>query len=413
MKQPSNICRLILTTLVTMAGLCKTRAQEKNNLPGTDSAVSDTSYNNSRFQHWLFTKMTKTEYKTGFKPTVFYNYNDKLYVGIGYEIVNHKENKKPFASRHGIYTRYSIPQNAFSFGYYGIINHAIGKWDLLLNADYDAVRWTNFFGIGNESTADHDKNLNYYRVRTHEAYAGVSLSRQLGTGGSLRFTPFYQGTKIINDEGRFLSDYTKTIRTARTGTTRTLANEDYDWDNYAGVAFNYTLLAVNDMVVPRKGVALAAGGAYTKSLNSNRSVNTYSGAFNFYIPLSQKFVFASRNGGATVMGEPKFYQLASIGGGPNVRGYRRDRFWGTSSAFTSNELQYLFNVRGKAFNGTIAPFAFYDIGRVWDRGEESNLWHSGYGGGLIVAPFNKIALVAAVGASKEGTNIHFVLRKAL
>jgi len=394
------------------AGLCKARSQEKNtNVPAQESAASDTDHSNSRFQQFLWNKISHKEYKSGFKPIIFYDYNDKLYVGAGYELVKHDDERTPFASRHGVYARYSIPQNAFSFGYYGIVKEAIGRWDLLLDANYDAIRWNNFFGIGNETIDQTKTSLNYYRIRSREGYAAISLSRDLAEGSNIRFTPFFSTTKILNDEGRFLSDYTKSLSIARS--SNAAVENSFDWDKYAGVGVNYSLLRVDDEVVPRRGFAFATGAAYTRSLDTKRSFTTYNGELNFYIPFSRQLVLASRNGGATISGEPKFYQLTSIGGSPNVRGYRRDRFWGTSSVYTSNELQWLFNVRSKIYNGTIAPFAFYDIGRVWERGEDSRLWHSGYGGGLIIAPFNKVSFVVSYGMSKENQLIHLTLRKAL
>jgi hypothetical protein len=240
----------------------------------------------------------------------------------------------------------------------------------------------------------------------------VALSRELGGGSNIRFTPFFSATKILNDKDRFLSNYAQSISIARTTATNPIDNS-YDWDKYAGISVNYSLLQVDNEIVPKKGFAFATGAAYTKSLDSRRSVNTYKGALNFYIPITQQLIFASRNGGATITGEPKFYQLTSIGGSPNVRGYRRDRFWGTSSLYTSNELQWLLNVRSKIYNGTIAPFGFYDIGRVWDRGEDSRAWHSGYGAGLIIAPFNRVSFVASYGISKENKVAHISIRKAL
>ncbi len=400
------LCHLMVTSIVLVASLAPCRAQD--NLPVQDKAIpTDTPYN-SRSQQWLWNKFNKKEYKSGFKPTVLYNYNDKLYVGVGYELIKKKDNKQPFASQHGVYARYSIPQNAMSFGYYGLVNHIFGKWDLYLNADYDAIRWTNFFGIGNETTEDLDKNVNYYRVRTHEIYAGVGLNRRIGTTSNLRFTPFSQATKIVNDADRFLS---KNVRIASVGTSTEVAS--YDWDKYAGLAMNYSFVQVDNADVPTRGVAFATGAAYTRSLESKRSVNTYNGMLNMFMPITGGLLLASRNGAATLTGDPKFYQMNVIGGSPNVRGYRRDRFRGTTSFYSSNELEWLFDVRSNIFNGKIGPVAFYDIGRVWEPEEISHQWHSGYGGGLLIAPFDKISISLTYGVSKENQMVHLKLQKAL
>ena len=57
--------------------------------------------------------------------------------------------------------------------------------------------------------------------------------------------------------------------------------------------------------------------------------------------------------------------------------------------------------------------AFGDAGRVWLDGEESNKWHSGYGGGLVLVPHNKIYLSAQYGISSERKGFHFTFRRAL
>jgi hemolysin activation/secretion protein len=134
---------------------------------------------------------------------------------------------------------------------------------------------------------------------------------------------------------------------------------------------------------------------------------------NFYIPIGNQLVLAVKNGASTLTGDPKFYQLNRIGGSLNLRGHRRDRFYGRSVFFNSNELQWLFNVKSTAFNGTAGPVAFYDIGRVWQPGEVSNQWHSGYGAGFVIAPFNKVMVSVTYGLSKERGVFHLRLNKPL
>lgn len=345
--------------------------------------------------------------KKGFTPVIFFSNYDRFYAGLNYRITRHHWRKEPFASQHGFYGRYSITQNAISFGYEGILTHAIGKWDLYMNADFDAIRWTNFFGIGNETIElpQTQNNFDYYRVRSRELYAGIGLNRKLGEASYLRFTPFYQATKIINDEGRFLDKTTPAINGRTTP-------EKFEWDHYAGVSISYLYADVDDEIVPTKGISILTTATHTRSLEDNRTINNLSGALNIYIPFGKHLVLALRNGGAALTGEPKFYQLNMIGGSPNLRGFRRDRFRGQSSVFNSNELQYLFNFKSSLFNGKAGPLAFYDIGRVWQPGEKSNTWHSGYGAGFMVAPFNKFAASISYGISRENKVFHIRLTKA-
>ncbi len=52
-------------------------------------------------------------------------------------------------------------------------------------------------------------------------------------------------------------------------------------------------------------------------------------------------------------------------------------------------------------NGKAGLLAFVDDGRVWVPQEKSSIWHVGYGGGILVAPFNKILFDVTYGISDE------------
>ena len=66
----------------------------------------------------------------------------------------------------------------------------------------------------------------------------------------------------------------------------------------------------------------------------------------------------------------------------------------------------IFDTRNFIFNGKIGLIGFFDDGRVWVSGEDSNKWHLGYGGGLMLAPFNKLSITAYYGVSEEGGLLH-------
>lgn len=341
-----------------------------------------------------------------FRPVFFFSNADRFYAGISYTITNQHWRKEPFASRHSVYARYSVTQNAISFGYQGIKERTIGDWDLFLNAEYDAIRWTNFFGIGNE-TVELDKDMDYYRVRSREVFVGVGLNRQLGQSNNIRITPFFQATRVIIDPGRFLADNVGIVSIPNG------SDPAYKWDTYAGASLDYSFVDLDNPIIPMRGVSFSLGTAYTKSLQSPRSINSFYGAFNFHLPLSKHFVLAVRNTGSTITGDPKFYQLNAIGGSQNLRGYRRDRFRGRSSFVNNTELQYLFDFKSYLFNGKAGFVGFYDIGRVWHPAEKSDVWHSGYGAGIIIAPFNKAMFSVTAGLSKENRLLHLRLSRVL
>lgn len=329
----------------------------------------------------------------GFKPQLFYNYEDKLFVGLGYEITQHKWRREPFAHEHGIYARYSVIQRAPSFTYKGTVHQFIGKWSLNMFAQYDAIRWTNFFGTGNE-TREITDDRNYYRMRSREILGSIAINRKLGNYFSFSVGPFYHNIEIISDKERYLAQFVHN-------------GNLYEEKHFAGALATLRFSRLDDPVLPRKGLELLTSATHTVNIdNRERTFQKYGAAMGLYLPLVKRLVAAVRAGAGTVNGDPEFYQLTSIGGSNSLRGFRRDRFWGKSSFFAANELQYQFNIRSFLFNGKAALFGLYDIGRVWEPVETSETLHSAYGGGLSFAPFNKVLFSLAYAVSKERGVLH-------
>ena len=328
------------------------------------------------------------------RPSIFYNEEDKLFVGLSYKITKHQWRKEPFGYQHEISARYSIFQKAPSFIYEGTVNNFINKWNLGLLAKYDLVRWTNFYGVGNEVEPLTD-NRDFYRMRTREAFAGISLNRRLGKFVSVHLSPFFQMTDIIRDEERFVAKNFNSIKDL---------NEQ---KNFMGGGLGFTFSRLNNDVLPTSGFAFSANTSYTQNLKeSNKNVTKYIGKLNFYLPIFKNLVLAVNSGAATLTGTPEFYQLNTMGGSRELRGYRKNRFWGKSLFYSSNELEYIFNVRSHLFNGKAGLIGFYDLGRVWQPAEISNKWHDGYGGGFLISPFNKVMVSVTYGISTENNLVH-------
>lgn len=51
--------------------------------------------------------------------------------------------------------------------------------------------------------------------------------------------------------------------------------------------------------------------------------------------------------------------------------------------------------------GQVGMLGFADVGRVWIPNEVSKSWHIGYGAGLFLLPYNKLAFTVTYGMSDE------------
>ncbi len=341
--------------------------------------------------------------KAGISPSLYYSKQHIIYVGLAYKNTRYKWGKYPYASTHEMYLHYSPTQNALRTGYEGVVNNFIGKWNLLALANYDWVKVINFFGVGNDTkTTTNDRN--FYRIRSESGYVSLGLSHNIGSQGNFVVSPFFQTVKLLSDPERFL------VKNFLRGQ---VASDYFDTRKFAGAAAGLRLQRVDDQVLPTKGYRFTANGAYTRNISEANETYSYGSEFHFFVPLSKHFVLSIKNGAATITGEPEFYQLNSIGG-RRLRGYRRERFWANTAYYNNNELQYLFNFKSFLFNGKAGLLAFTDQGRVWQKGEKSETWHYGYGGGIILSPFNKIFVSASYGISPENSGIvHVDLRRTL
>ncbi len=322
-----------------------------------------------------------------------------IHINAGYTYTKQGFRKEPFAWQQTLKGYYSITNNSFGGDYVGIFSEVIGKWNLLLNGRYDEKLSNYFFGIGNETVFDKEKK--FYNLYLNEAYGSLGFNRIFAKHHTIGFDGFYQMVKVKNETGKFVSTNIPAGN-----------NSVFNKKDFAGANAYYTYLNINDKVIPTKGIGFSANAGYAQNLKDNdRTVNKYTGFFGFYLPITKAISLASRSGGSTITGQPEFYQLSWIGGGTTLRGYNRERFYGKSSFYNNNDLRWLFNVRSYLFNGKMGLIGFFDEGRVWQPGEDSNKWHYGYGGGLLIAPFNKVSLTVYYGMSDEASRIHIKLGK--
>ena len=340
--------------------------------------------------------------KKGISPIVFYSNEDRIYAGLAYKYQKQKWRKEPFAVQHYLDVKYSIAQNAFSSTYKSIFTQALGKWDVNFFANYDHVRWTNFFGLGNENVIT-TKDRDFNRIRSRQFIGKIGLQRVFNKRQRITVNPFYQWYDVINDTARYLA---KTFPAALPGT--------YTAKQFAGAEIEYLYQNINDSILPTRGFNFLANANFSHNVKEkNRDLGKFGLETNVYLPLSKKISLAIKAGGTTLTGRPEFYQYNIVGGTETLRGYQRDRFYGKSTAYNQNELRWISDARSYLYNGKIGFFGLYDIGRTWLDGEKSTTWHSGYGGGIILSPFNKITLSVAYAVSTGDNNIHVKVLKAL
>ena len=331
--------------------------------------------------------------KKGIMPEIFYDYADRFYVGIAYGIKNYKWRKEPFANSHTIGVRYSISQNAFSAYYSALFPKLIKNMDLFIDANYDAIRWVNFYGFGNETESIN--GIHYYRMHNREWTAGAGLRREFGKN-TIKLGAFYHNAKIKTDTAIHASKFSSTSDP-----------ELFKPYEYGGLKLIYSYVNINDSIVPTSGILAFASGIYSNNFTNQDFFQNYSVMINGFLPLGKKFSLSIKAGGSTIVGNSNLqnnvqvFQHAVIGGPESLRGYRWERFWGKTAYYNNNELRFITNLKSYIMNAKAGLFVFFDNGRVWTSNDNSNTIHTSYGAGIILAPFNKIGFIVTYGISPE------------
>ncbi|HEY0731254.1 MAG TPA: BamA/TamA family outer membrane protein, partial [Chitinophagaceae bacterium] len=161
----------------------------------------------------------------------------------------------------------------------------------------------------------------------------------------------------------------------------------------------------NNKVITTRGIHMDLYGRPMINIaGSSENLTQVGGILSLYTDLLMKdrIILATSFGADHNIGDFHIPQAHYLGFRQNLRGYLFQRFAGRTRAYNNTELRMnLGNVNLYLAKGPFGIFGFHDMARVWVDDETSDTWHKGYGGGVWMAPFNKIVVTAAVTSSKE------------
>ncbi|WP_448697517.1 BamA/TamA family outer membrane protein [Mucilaginibacter sp. AW1-3] len=260
----------------------------------------------------------------------------------------------------------------------------------------------NFFGRGNVS--DYNKTgdyVNFYRAKFNFFTADASLRWQnIAATQSVRLGPSVQYYHYLNDASPNLINHPELV------------------NSYDSLSYTQNKLHIGFMVTyiddKRDRKILTSWGAYV-----NSRVQAYAGigssAKTFLQWLTEatlyksvdthsNFVITEKAGAGITLGQTTFYQSMFLGGENNLIGYKQNRFAGEQMLYNNLEGRWKFNnLFSYILPGQYGVTAAYDIGRVWDRSEQSNaVWHNGFGAGVYFSPSDMALLQVKTGYSVEG-----------
>ncbi|TMI75365.1 MAG: hypothetical protein E6H09_00700 [Bacteroidetes bacterium] len=337
------------------------------------------------------------------------NPDDGLLFGLSFKHTHQGFRKLPYASVQQAGFAHSFSTRAYRFNYHGEWLGYNGKPDFIMQLVARAPNNTqNFFGRGNETEFEKTENYKkYYRARFTIYQADPAVRWRGDKNSFFSIGPSLQHYSYDQEEnkGRLTSDPSligsydsSTLDKART---------------HLGLVINFIRNRKNHPLLP-------GWGSYVHILvQGYMGLNSYSKSFIQIIPeialykslnLSQTIVLSERLGGGITLGNTTFYQSLFLGGHQNLQGYRQYRFAGQHSIYNNLELRIkLAEFASYILPGQFGFTGFYDIGRVWEKNEDSHKWHNGIGGGFYFAPAQLVVLQLVAGFSVEGWYPNFTM----
>lgn len=332
-------------------------------------------------------------------PSGGFRTDDGLYLGLKDTYTNYGFNGNPFRYQHQITANYFFDFEAVELSYKGIFANIFPKMNLEVGAYFTNESFSNnFFGFGNETTYDADTTeREFNRARTGQKMLNVGFAGQYLTVRGL-----FESFEVQDDSERFFT----------TGNPE-LNDEVFENQNYLGAeaVFEYKNQDAEDF--PTKARYLGVTTGFKSNIEDGGNIFTYVSA---KVGWQEKLI-PSGNLVLATTAEVKanfgnygsdfyFYHAPTIGGNNGLRGFRNERFAGNTYFYQSSDLKArLARIVTAAAPITIGAYGGFDYGRVWEKDDNSDIWHNSFGGGVWLSTLNSLAFNAGYFVSDEEAQI--------
>jgi hypothetical protein len=338
-------------------------------------------------------------------PWVSYSSDLGLFLGWSVEMRRFGFRKEPYSTSHLLRAGYSFAEKNGKLEYRGEFHRENRSSFFGLYAYGSGVEVLRFYGLGNETT--NTASNDFYKVNSKELVVYPSIRLPLGASkkGLIAMGPVLKYTDTDEDKDQLVN-----------------VLKPYGLGKFGEAAVHGVLSfdARDSAAFTRKGVFIAARGTWFPAIWDVKSgFGEANGNVNGYLSAGKWLTLAVRGGGKKVFGSYPFQDAAYLGSGSlgvgalqepdyTVRGYRTRRFGGDSSLWGNSDLRLRVSHVTIFVPAHWGVFGFADSGRVWLKGESSDTWHTGVGGGIWLSFLNyKNSFSAGIAHSKEEDLFYF------
>lgn len=340
----------------------------------------------------------------GALPNIGFNPDDGIKAGINANYTVNSFKRNPYSQKHNLKVNYYFATKGTEVLYKGTFPNILRNWKFLLEAQLTSPVFSmNFFGYGNESQNSHNEDdMDYNRVRIQILKAAPSMRWDSDAGTYFSAQATFASMEVDRSSDRYI------------GMSGVVNPSVYDTQNFAGMNLKYGFENYDNTSLPTLGMKFyLEAGVQSNIKTTSRTVPhiealiglshkiTSNGKIVFGTQAKAKFLFSN---------DYEFYQMATVGGDFDIRGFRKERFSGKRGFAHTSDLRFEI---GKIRN-FIVPLKYgfltgFDYGRVWLPGEDSNKWHTSYGGGFWLNGMNVVTARLNYFNSEEGGRVTFGL----
>ncbi len=330
-----------------------------------------------------------------------FNSTDGFFFGAGTTITKGGFRKRPHASIQSFSANFAPSTLAFNLYYSGKWIDVFGDWGTQIATRYQSpTNVRNYYGLGNETVND-QSDSEFYQANIKGFEFTPGLSRRLGTSFEFSIDAPIRFVEVSEDSDLF------------TLVNPDISDETFEDQVYAGTSLTLELNTRDNSLNPRSGLLWSNSTSFNVGLlSSSETYQNISTSFSTYFTPSYnpQITFAYRIGFDHLIGDFPFFDSSTLGSKSNLRGFRSTRFAGRSAAYSNLDLRMsLFDYSNFFLEGRVGVLGFFDAGRVWTDGEDSNLWHRAIGFGPWINILNTSILSATWGKSKDETSLNLKL----
>jgi hypothetical protein len=315
-----------------------------------------------------------------------------IFLGTGFGLTRFGFRQDPFANRlmlrGGYATGASTGRGELTYQRYWPNSQL--RANVLARAS--GIEVLRFHGFGNETSAEGSNK--FFRVNEADYLFRPSLTIPLASRLDFTVGPLVRYSDTKFDPNRFIS----IVRPYGSGKF-----------GMVGGSGDLSLDLRNRPIAATHGLLLTAGGSFYPAVwDVEETFGEVHGEAATYLTADSAPLhptLALRAGAKRVWGRFPYQEAAYIGGNSTVRLGREHRYAGDASVYAGAELRLFLSKFYLFVPGRFGVFGLGDVGRVYLKGESSDVWHAAGGGGIwasFLDPVNTVSLAIAKGAEKTG-----------